>query len=137
MTENAIDPRAKAREATIRREYIEGLRKLAVLLEKHEQLPTPYDGNRAVGDSLHIFHGGPPAVELMLAVFGRPASVRLRDVSAWMTWHLDGVAVQLNVSIDEVSSQIVTGSYRIADEVHEHVEHVLFERFQPETDGAA
>lgn len=133
MTENAIETKATARRA-----YIAGLRNLALLLEEVEYIPTPYTGAVKNTDRLNVFGADSTTLEVLLNRVGPPVSVELRTPSAWMVWHLDGVAVQLLVPAEQVFTRVATGTWcRIGDERREQVEWVLAERFQPATDGAA
>jgi hypothetical protein len=136
MTENAID----TKQATARREYIAGLRNLALLLEEREDLPLPHTGNRAVsliGGPLDIFNTDEAVLELLMAHVGRPAEVKMLALTAWITWHLDGVALRINLPVKQVFDRVVTSTYRVGDESFESAEWVLAERFQPATGGAA
>lgn len=128
------------RAATERRDYIAGLRKLADLLETHEDLRAPSTGmarEAATYGAITIFGADAllPTLELLRTHVGRPASVEMRGDTAWITWHLDGLALQAAALAGQVFEQVVTGTCRIGSQVREQVEWVLAERWQPAEDA--
>lgn len=122
------------RAATERAAYVAGLRKLADLLENHDDIKTPTTGciPNHFGDTINIFTNRDlDTADRLADLFGRPADADLRNNTMWLTWHLDGLALQVSIPAHLVTESVVTGTVRIGSQVREQVERVLAERFQP------
>lgn len=99
-----------------RDDYIKGLRALADVLENHDEVPLPYDGN-SVPISAYFLSAADPRAELAAAARAIPCSFRKSVTeddkyspgTLKLTGNLHGLRIELVAYRNAVCERVVTG----------------------------
>ena len=110
-------------EAERRAAYIKGLRALADVLETHDEVRLPYDGNSAPLNIMFLF-GDDPRAEIAAAARAIPCKWRKRvtehhdgTANFYLDGELHGLKLTLLAYRDAVCERIVTGTREVTETV--------------------
>jgi len=96
--------------------YISGLRKLADLLEQHDELPLPYEGSSpGLARRMTFFFLGDPRDVFVKAARALPGRLdkEVTDDTYRVTASLDGLHVEAVAYRNDVCERVVTGTREV------------------------
>lgn len=107
-----------------RAEYIAGLRQLADLLEAHDELPLPFDGNHGAMNFMFLNDDDPRAA-MAAAVRALPVPLAKNDPAKGgaeekyfnLSGHLHGLRIELSAFRAEVCERVVVDRREVTEEV--------------------